>query len=212
MNRHYLDPVFLGRYPEELAGIFGAAWPQWSMDDFALIREPIDFIGVNYYTRSVTRCDDAAWPVRAAAVRQKQSTYTETGWEVYPQGLTDILTWVKDRYGNPRVYITENGAAFYDPPAVSGNELDDPLRVAYLREHLIAVRRAIDAGCDIKGYFVWSLLDNLEWSLGFSKRFGIIHVNFENQRRVVKRSARFYSQVIVTQGTYLHDAGETNAP
>ncbi len=205
MNRQYLDPVFFGRYPAELAEIFGAAWPEWPARDFALIREPIDFVGVNYYTRSVTRFDEHAWPVRAAPVRQKQSTYTETGWEVFPQGLTDVLLWVKERYGNPRVYVTENGAAFYDPPAVSGDTLNDSLRVRYLRDHLLAVRRAVGAGCDIQGYFVWSLLDNLEWSLGFSKRFGIVHVNFENQRRSLKTSARFYSQVISTQGRHLDE-------
>ena len=211
MNRQYLDPVFFGRYPAELTEIFGDAWPAWPDEDFTLIREPIDFVGINYYTRSVTRSDDRVWPLKAASVRQKQSTYTETGWEVFPQGLTDVLTWVKERYGNPRVYITENGAAFYDPPAAPGDELNDPLRVAYLREHLLAVRRAIDAGCNIHGYFVWSLLDNLEWSLGFSKRFGIVHGNFENQRRVVKSSARFYSQVISTQGRVLHDISEGGA-
>ncbi len=211
MNRQYLDPVFFGRYPEELAAIFGQAWPVWPEADLQLIREPIDFLGINYYTRNVTRFDQHAWPLRAASVRQKQSTYTETGWEVAPQALTDVLVWVKERYGNPLVYITENGAAFYDPPAVAGDELHDPLRVAYLREHLLALRRAIDAGCNIQGYFVWSLLDNLEWSLGFSKRFGIIHVNFENQRRVVKSSARFYSQVISTLGRELDENREGGA-
>jgi beta-glucosidase len=211
MNRQYLDPVFFGRYPAELTEIFAEAWPAWPGEDFTLIREPLDFVGINYYTRNVTRYDDRAWPLEASPVRQKQSTHTETGWEVFPQGLTDTLRWVKERYGNPRVYITENGAAFYDPPAVCGDELHDPLRVAYLREHLLAVRRAIDAGCNIHGYFVWSLLDNLEWSLGFSRRFGIVHVNFENQRRVAKSSARFYSQVISTQGRILHDNREGGA-
>lgn len=205
VNRQYLDPVFLGRYPEELLKIFGEAWPAWPEDDLALIREPIDFLGVNYYTRNVTRFDDGAWPLNAAAVRQKQATYTETGWEVFPQGLTDVLVRVKERYGNPPVYITENGAAFYDPPAVAGGELSDPLRVDYLRRHLRAAGDALDAGCDLRGFFVWSLLDNLEWSHGFSKRFGIIHVNFENQRRVPKLSARFYSQVIATRGGRLYE-------
>ncbi len=211
MNRQYLDPVFFGRYPDELRDIFGEAWPQWPDADFELIRQPIDFLGINYYTRNVTRCDERAPPLRAAAVRQKQATYTETGWEMFPQGLTDMLVWVKERYGNPRVYITENGAAFYDPPAVAGDELHDPLRVAYLREHLLAVRRALDAGCAVHGYFVWSLLDNLEWALSFSKRFGIVHVNFENQRRVAKASARFYSQIIRTLGRDLYGTREGRA-
>ena len=208
MNRQYLDPVFFGRYPAELKEIFGAAWPEWPQEDLALICEPLDFLGVNYYTRNVTRFDPDAWPVMAAPVRQKRATCTETGWEVFPRGLADILAWVKDRYGNPPVYITENGAAFYDPPAVSGNELADPLRVDYLRRHLNAVAEAIGAGCNVRGYFVWSLLDNLEWSLGFSKRFGIVHVDFETQRRVPKASAKFYSQVIATRGAALSASGD----
>jgi beta-glucosidase len=200
MNRQYLDPVFHGRYPEELKDIFGIAWPQWPEADFALIREPIDFLGVNYYTRNVTRHDERAWPLRAAMVRQKQATYTETGWEVFPQGLTDVLKWVKDRYGNPPVYVTENGSAFYDPPKAPGDELADPLRVDYLRRHVSAVGDAIRAGCNVKGYFAWSFMDNLEWSLGYSKRFGIVHVDFETQKRTPKASARAYSRIIAEHG------------
>ncbi len=122
MNRQYLDPVFKGEYPAELREIFGEAWPEWPAEDFELIRQPIDFLGVNYYTRNVTRHDAAAWPLKASPVRQ-DATYTETGWEVFPQGLTDTLTWVRDRYGNPPVYITENGSAFYDPPRAEGETL-----------------------------------------------------------------------------------------
>ncbi len=208
MNRQYLDPVFLGGYPKELEETFGEAWPRWPEHDFVLIREPLDFLGVNYYTRNVTRFDPDAWPLRAAAMRQKQATYTETDWEVFPQGLTDVLVWVRDRFGNPPVYITENGAAFYDPPTVTGDQLADPLRVDYLRQHLRAVADAIRAGCDVRGYFVWSLLDNLEWSAGFSKRFGIVHVDFETQRRTPKTSARFYSEVIATHGSSLYDGDD----
>ena len=200
MNRQYLDPVFHGRYPAELKEIFGSAWPEWPETDFALIREPIDFLGVNYYTRNVTRHDDTAWPLRARMVRQKHATYTETGWEVFPQGLTDVLKWVKDRYGNPPVYVTENGAAFYDPPEAPGDELADPLRVDYLRRHVGAVGEAIRAGCNVKGYFAWSFMDNLEWSLGYSKRFGIVHVDFETQKRTPKSSARAYSRIIAEHG------------
>ena len=205
MNRQYLDPVLLGRYPEELREIFGDAWPQWPQGDMDLIRQPLDFVGVNYYTRNVTRHDAAAWPLKAAPVKQKRATHTETGWEVFPRGLTDVLNWVKERYANPPVYVTENGAAFYDPPTVAGNELSDPLRVDYLRQHIGAVGAAIQSGCNLKGYFAWSLLDNLEWSLGFAKRFGIVHVDFETQRRTPKASAHFYSQVIATRGQALRD-------
>jgi beta-glucosidase len=205
MNRQYLDPVFFGSYPVELRDIFREAWPEWPQEDLALIREPIDFLGINYYTRSVTRSDRGAWPLGAAAVRQRQATYTETGWEVFPRGLTDVLLWVKDRYGNPPVFITENGAAFYDPPIASGSRLSDPLRVDYLRQHLLAVGDAISAACNVQGYFAWSLLDNLEWALGFSKRFGLVHVDFETQRRTRKASADFYSRVIATHGNSLHE-------
>ena len=205
MNRQYLDAALLGRYPEELKEVFSDAWPKWPAEDFELIRQRLDFIGVNYYTRNVTRHDASVWPLRAGPVRQKRATYTETGWEVFSQGLTDVLKWVKDRYGNPPVYVTENGAAFYDPPTAHGDQVSDPLRVDYLRSHIGAVADAIQAGCDVRGYFAWSLLDNLEWSLGYSKRFGIVHVDFETQRRTPKASARYYSQVIATRGAVLGD-------
>lgn len=207
MNRQYLDPVFLGTYPAELREIFGEAWSEWPAADFALIREPIDFLGVNYYTRNVVRFDSRAWPLRASSVRQKRATYTETGWEVYPRGLTDTLVWVKDRYGNPPVYITENGAAFGDPATVNGSGLADPQRVDYLKRHLLAVCAAIKAGCDVRGYFAWSVLDNLEWSHGFSKRFGIVHVDFATQKRTAKDSAHFYAKVIASNGRAIGKRG-----
>jgi len=205
MNRQYLDPVFLGRYPEEMTEIFGEAWPEWPAEDYALIAQPIDWLGVNYYTRNVTRHDAANWPLEAAAVRQPQATYTETGWEVFPQGLTDILVWVKDRYGDIPIAVTENGAAFFDPPEAEGGRVRDPLRISYLHQHLGAVHDAIAKGVKVEGYMVWSLLDNLEWSLGFSKRFGIVHVNFATQARTPKDSARYYAKVVASNGASLAD-------
>ena len=206
MNHQYLDPVLLGRYPERLAQIFGEAWPDWGPEDLKSISQPIDFIGVNYYTRSVTRFDAAKWPVHATAVRQKQATYTETGWEVFPQGLVDTLVAVKDRYGNPPIYVTENGAAFFDPPVAMNDRVIDPLRVDYLQRHILAVHEAIAKGVNVQGYFAWSLLDNFEWSLGYSKRFGIVHVNFETQQRTLKDSARYYARIIASNGEALRDA------
>jgi beta-glucosidase len=205
MNRQYLQPALHGSYPEELKEVFGEAWPEFPPEDFALIKQKLDFLGVNYYTRQVTRNDPGAWPVRASGIKQKQHTHTETGWEVFPQGLTDTLLWVKNHYGNPPLYITENGAAFFDPPQVEGSVLEDPLRVDYLRKHLRAVHQAIEQGADVRGYFVWSLFDNLEWAYGFSKRFGIVHVNYETLARTPKASARFYSKVIATNGAALWD-------
>jgi len=203
MNRQYLDAALLGRYPDEMAEIFGEAWPSPSDRDFALIRQPIDFIGVNYYTRGVRRHDPAAWPVFASQVRQPRSTYTETAWEVCPPALTQILLWVRGRYGDLPLYITENGAAFYDPPVAVHGRIHDPLRVAYLRSHLRAAYAAIAAGVDLRGYLTWSLLDNLEWSLGFAKRFGIIHVDFTTLERTLKDSAHYYARVIASRGAVL---------
>jgi beta-glucosidase len=200
MNRQYLDPALLGSYPDELREIFGEAWPEWPAADMALIRQPLDFVGINYYTRNVTRHDEAAWPLRAAMQPQKQATYTETGWEVFPQGLTDTLLWVKQRYGDIAQYVTENGAAFFDPPVAENGRIDDPLRVDYLRKHIGAAADALRRGVDLRGYFAWSLLDNMEWSLGYSKRFGLVHVDFATQARTPKASARYYAQVIAENG------------
>jgi beta-glucosidase len=205
MNRQYLDPACLGSYPEEMAEIFGDAWPSWPDRDFALIRQPIDFLGINYYTRSVRRHDAASYPLRTAVVRQPGSTYTETAWEVRPEAFTQILTWVRDRYGNLPLYVMENGAAFYDPPVAEDGLVRDPLRVSYLRSHLRAAHAALAAGVDLRGYMVWSLLDNLEWSLGFSKRFGIVHVDFATQTRTPKDSARYYARVIASRGAVLSE-------
>jgi beta-glucosidase len=139
-------------------------------------------------------------------VKQSRATYTETGWEVFAQGLTDMLLRVKERYGSIPIYITENGAAFFDPPTADGDRIQDPLRIDYLRKHIAAVHAALAAGVDMRGYFLWSLLDNMEWSLGYSKRFGIVHVDFSTQKRTPKDSARFYSRVIASNGGALNDA------
>ncbi|MDQ3697333.1 MAG: GH1 family beta-glucosidase [Gemmatimonadota bacterium] len=206
MNRQYLDPVFFGSYPKALREVFGEAWPEWPDEDLSHIKQPIDFLGINYYTRRVSKHDPDAFPVRASGVKQTRHAITETGWEVYPLGLADTLLWVKERYGDLPLYVTENGAAFYDPPTVEGDTLHDPLRVDYYRTHLRAAHTAIRGGVNLRGYFAWSLLDNFEWSLGFSKRFGIVHVDYETQKRTPKASARLYAEVIRTQGGVLGES------
>jgi len=200
MNRQYLDAACLGGYPDEMREIFGDAWPEWPAADMAVIKQPLDFIGVNYYTRNVTEHWPPSLPLRWRGARQPHAIYTETGWEVHAPSLTRILVWVKERYGNPPLYITENGAAFYDPPKSIDGRIDDPLRVHYYREHLKATAEAMRQGVDVRGYYAWSLLDNFEWSLGFSKRFGIVHVDYKTQQRTVKASGRFYSDVIGSNG------------
>ncbi|MCU1231503.1 MAG: beta-glucosidase [Acidobacteria bacterium] len=196
MNRQYLDPIFRGAYPEEFPDMWGDAWPDFPASDFDEITEKLDFVGINYYLRAVTKADPKVMIERATRVKQPHAIFTETGWEVFPPAMTEVLVWFRDRYGDTPVYVTENGAAFYDPPAALGDVVDDPLRVHYFREHIAAVGRAIERGVDVRGYFAWSLLDNLEWSHGFTKRFGIIHVDFATQKRTMKKSALFYRDVI----------------
>jgi beta-glucosidase len=199
MNRLFLDPMFLGAYPAEVERLFGRAWPAFAAEDMQLIREPFDFLGLNYYTRSVNRADPAAVPDGASPLRQTGATYTEMEWEVHPQSLTLILLWLKERYGDIPLYITENGAAFADPPEENGVIRDD-MRVDYLREHLRAAHRAIEQGVNLQGYFVWSLFDNFEWAFGYRKRFGIVAVDFATQRRTPKLSAQFYRETIGSRG------------
>jgi len=205
MNRQYLDPLFLGRYPDEMAKIFGEAWIEHTADDMKLIAQPADFLGINYYKRNVTRHDMIQEPVRTSGVHQPDNVHTEIGWEVYPPALTRILLWVRERYGDISLYITENGAAFNDPPAATGGVVDDPARVEYIHGHLLAAREAMRQGVNLRGYFVWSLLDNYEWAHGYSTRFGIVHVNYETQERTIKSSGKFYSSVVKTNGGALED-------
>ena len=203
MNRQYLDPALKGSYPPELKEMFGEAWPDFASSDLADIAQPIDFIGINYYTRNVVRHDETSWPLKASMVMQTGKTYTETGWEVHAPALADTLLWFKDRYGPMPLYITENGSAFYDPPRAGETGVHDPLRCDYLKSHLAAVGDALAAGVDVRGYMAWSLLDNLEWALGYTKRFGIVHVDFETQARTPKDSAKLYSGIIAGNGKNL---------
>jgi beta-glucosidase len=203
MNEHYLDPVLRGRYPEGLPALFGGAWPEFPAGDLELARQPLDFIGVNYYTRSVVRHDPEAPPFRVRAVPQTGSPHTATGWEVHPASLTRALCWVKERYGDLPLYVTENGAAFEEPATAPVGGLEDSARVRYYRDHLLAALEAIRLGVDLRGYFAWSLLDNFEWSQGYSKRFGLFHVDFASQRRTPKASARQYREVVRSNGASL---------
>lgn len=213
INRWFLDPLYLGRYPAELATIFGAAWPEFADADLARIRStpdsarggPLgtgvatDFIGVNYYSRGLVRSDPSTLPLGALRISPEDAPRTTMGWEVYPPGLTETLLWLKDRYGNPPTYITENGAAFDDPPPADGL-VSDPERVDYLRAHLLAAHAALEQGADLRGYFVWSLFDNFEWAQGYAQRFGLIRVAPPNQARILKASARFYQNIVRANG------------
>jgi beta-glucosidase len=204
LNRQFLDPVLLGESPPELAEIFGSAWQPWNETELREIQQPVDFVGVNYYLRLVVCDDPAGSPTRTRIVPQSNCPHTATGWEIYPQGLTDTLVWIKQRYGDLPIFITENGAAF-DEHFNNSTLVDDPLRIEYLRDHLQAVRRAMEQGVNLQGYFVWSLLDNFEWQNGFSKRFGIVYVDYPSQARVPKASAYFIREIIHAHGATLNE-------
>ena len=171
--------------------------------DAALCSEPLDFVGVNYYSRSVVQASPGAQPDGVVRVRQSRASHTTMDWEVYPAGLTEALLWTTERYGRIPLYVTENGSAFYDPPQPVDGRVEDPLRVDYLRRHLAAVADAVAAGADVRGYFAWSLFDNFEWAAGYSKRFGLVHVDYETQARTPKTSARVYADAIRTNGASL---------
>jgi len=208
MNRQFLDPVLLGSYPDEMAEIFAAHWPDFPAADFAQIQQPIDFLGVNYYTRSVNRFDPSptAQPVQASQVRRPGALYTEMEWEVRPRSLYELLMRLRKLYGDIPLFTTENGAAFADPQPDEDGRIADPLRTEYFRTHLLALYDAVADGSVVRGYFAWSLLDNFEWTFGFSKRFGLIGVDFATGERHLKDSALFYRDVIATNGEILSDS------
>jgi len=204
-NRWFLDPLYLGEYPPELFAELGATPPPIQADDFKIIGAPTDFLGVNYYNRWVIRgerpenASEHDAPHGVEYIRDlPQDAVTEMGWEVYPHGLDMILEEVSRAYHPPSLLITENGAAFHDEWNGDGR-VADRRRVAYLRDHLRAVERAIQHAAPVVGYFVWSLLDNFEWAQGYSKRFGLVYVDFETQRRVIKDSGRWYAGFIAGQ-------------
>jgi beta-glucosidase len=195
-NRMFLDPVFKGRYPAALPGIFGIAWRDPDPRDFDIITAPMDYLGVNYYTRVVVTDDPLAPPVRERRVRQDAAPHTTMDWEVDAPGLTRALVEITARYGRIPLAVTENGAAFIDPEPSADDIVEDAHRTQFLHDHVAACHDAIAAGADLRAYFVWSLLDNFEWSHGYAKRFGLVHVDYATQRRVPKRSALYYRDVI----------------
>jgi beta-glucosidase len=181
-NRFFLGGLFKGEYPAEVLEGLGPHLPQGWEDDFALISAPLDWIGVNYYTRKLIRAGEGPWPAHAEA--PTRLPLTQMGWEIYPDGLRDFLLRTAREYsGDLPIYVTENGMA--NPDMVG---TPDVARIDYLDAHLSAVRQAIDVGAPVRGYFVWSLMDNYEWSLGYEKRFGLVHVDFETLARTPKAS------------------------
>ena len=204
--RWFADPLFGRGYPSDKVADFTklGALPN-GLDfvqpgDMEIIATPTDFMGLNYYSRNVYRADgDDNDPQVLFPNPKVPEHWTEMGWEIYPEGLTSILARVYFNYQPPKLYITENGASYSTPPDETGRVADE-LRIHYLRTHFAAAYRAIQMGVPLAGYFVWSLMDNFEWSWGYAQRFGLIWVDFETQKRILKDSARWYKRVIKKNG------------
>ena len=194
-NRWFLDPVFRGDYPAEALARRGTLLPPFAAEDLRTISAPLDFVGINYYQRQVVRANPRDGD--PAVVSLEGVERTGMGWEVYPKGLHELLVRLHDTYDVPPIYITENGAAY--PDTRLNGSVPDPERASYIERHLEAVARAIGDGVPVAGYFVWSLLDNFEWSRGYSQRFGIVYVDFATLERVPKSSYRAYRDFIAAQ-------------
>ncbi len=199
LNRWFLDPLFRGRYPEDMLEMLGSALPEGYEGDMEAISVPVDFLGVNNYTRNVIADDPESAVVETREVKPAGRPYTEMGWEVYPEGLYEILVRVHRDYAPACLYVTENGAAFPDRVGPDGR-VHDPQRVDYLREYIAQAHRALEEGVPLAGYFVWTLLDNFEWAYGYSKRFGLVYVDFATQERIIKDSGYWYREVIAENG------------
>jgi beta-glucosidase len=192
----FMDPIFKRRYPELSLQSHGADAPDVREGDFDIIAQPIDFLGVNYYRREVM---SAEVPPRKP---EGGMGFTDMGWEIYPQGLTELLVQLKTEYPDlPPVWITENGMAAADQldGGAATAQVNDPVRIEYVRTHLEALKAAMDQGIDVRGYFLWSLMDNFEWNSGYAKRFGIVYVDYATQQRIPKASALWYRDFIAGQ-------------
>ena len=187
-RRWYTDAIFNGHYPAEVLAELGGDAPLVHVGDMAQIATPLDYLGVNYYSRVVSSAD-GSFDVKTGGL-----PLTDMGWEVYPQGLTELLKTLHREYALPEVYITENGAAF--PDVLTEGKVHDRDRTQYLQDHIAAVAGALDAGVPVAAYMVWSLMDNFEWASGYAKRFGIVHVDYASQQRTLKDSAHWYREFV----------------
>lgn len=209
-NRWFFDPVFKGSYPEQLFSCLGVQPPPIQDGDLALIAAPLDFLGLNYYSRWLVRSRDEALDEPAEHAHQQYTclkmaelngaTFTEMEWEVFPQGLLKAMQRIHQDYAPPAIFVTENGAAFPDQWDGVSLAVHDPERRDYVRDHIQSVADAAAQGIPVQGYFAWSLMDNYEWSQGYSKRFGLVYVDYPTQQRIVKDSGHWYASLIAEYG------------
>ncbi|QUI68618.1 GH1 family beta-glucosidase [Pseudoalteromonas sp. M8] len=190
-NHWYIKPILEGQYPDLLAQLPKDVQPDMLAGDLEIIAAPIDYLGVNYYTRNIYQSDGNGWYEQ---VEPSAETLTTMGWEVVPDSFCALLRELHAEYQLPPLYITENGAAFDDK--MENGEVLDVQRLAYFQSHLLAVNQAMEQGVDIRGYFAWSLMDNFEWAEGYTQRFGIVHVDYHTQQRTLKASAKAYQTML----------------
>lgn len=195
LNRWFLDPIYKGSYPEDMLALYGNKAPEIGAQELERISAKIDFLGVNYYTRTVVKADKKEAFLGLRQVKPSGAEFTEKKWEIYPLGIYQILKRIHNDYDEPLIYITENGAAFADKIDKKG-EVNDESRIKYLEGHFFQAHRAIEEGVKLSGYFVWSLLDNFEWADGYSKRFGLVYTDYPTQKRIIKASGWWYKKVI----------------
>ena len=198
INGLFLDPIFKSRYPQGLVDWLSPMWPEIPEEDLHVISQPIDFLGINYYfSQIVSHNAFGLLKLRSTPNVDPGWAITEKNWGICPSQLTALLLHIKDDYGNPPVFITENGITFTESPNEDGF-VEDQGRINFLRAHFQAAHQALSQGCDLRGYYVWSLLDNFEWTDGYSQRFGLIRVNFDDpqRKRTPKASYNWYRAVI----------------
>ncbi|MBR9726838.1 GH1 family beta-glucosidase [Shewanella intestini] len=191
MNQWYIKPLFDGCYPDSFALLSAQDAPKIEAGDFDIIRQPLDFLGINFYTRAVYRhCHQKHYQ----QVDMSMNPKTDIGWEIYPQAFTDLLMTLHQQYTLPPVFITENGAAIADK--LDNGQVNDLDRISYYQQHLSAVNNAMLQGVNVAGYFAWSLMDNFEWAEGYLKRFGIVYVDYPSQKRTIKNSGLAYRDLL----------------
>ncbi|HUQ42544.1 MAG TPA: GH1 family beta-glucosidase [Candidatus Limnocylindrales bacterium] len=195
-NRWYLDPLHGRGYPADMVKWYGGLLDPGAVAEMRDYDGGLDFLGINYYSRRVVRASNDGL-LSLSDVRVDGSTHTNTGWEVYPEGLSEILQRVAKDYGPKAIYVTENGASFDDHR--ENGSVPDIARTGYLKTHFAAAARAINSGVPLEGYFVWSFMDNFEWHNGYTKRFGVVYVDFPTQQRIDKGSARWFREFLAAR-------------
>ena len=190
-NLWFIDPIMGNGYPQNAWQFYGDTVPEVQSDDMESMYPALDFLGVNYYQRIIAH-DPAGG--EGNLLNQRSTNVSDRNWEIYPSGLYDLLLWLHQNYPQiPEIHVTENGMSLYD--VVEDGEVHDPRRIEFLKQHFAAAHAALDAGVPLKGYFVWSLMDNFEWAFGYGSRFGLAYVDFPTQQRILKDSGHWFGQV-----------------